>query len=106
MFKFDEKIEFNDEFSKISINTNKTFENRYIKPPKTKDIPYKKLKYQKAVDLVNDIDFKSLDRVFCLVSGNFIFGDFIEAFIVQNNILVEEMIISTLSYSQDNIDSF
>jgi len=104
--KFNEKsFNFNESFSKININLNNNFENRYIKPPKTKDIPYKKLKYQKAVDLVKDIDFQNLDRVFCLVSGNFIFGDFIEAFIVQNNILVEEMIISTLSYSQDNIDS-
>ncbi len=103
---FNEKsFYFNDSFSKVSININSNFQNRYIKPPKTKDIPYKKLKYQKAVDLVKDIDFQNLDRVFCLVSGNFIFGDFIEAFIVQNNILVEEMIISTLSYSQDNIDS-
>lgn len=103
---FNEKsFYFNDSFSKVSININSNFQNRYIKPPKTKDIPYKKLKYEKAVDLVKDINFQNLDRVFCIVSGNFIFGDFIEAFIVQNNILVEEMIISTLSYSQDNIDS-
>lgn len=106
MVDFNEKkFDFNSSFSKINIDLNNTFENRYIKPPKTKDIPYKKLKYEKAVDLVNDIDFQSLDRVFCIVSGNFIFGDFIEAFILKNNILVEEMIISTLSYSQDNIDS-
>lgn len=81
------------------------FENRYIKPPKVKEIPYRKLKYDKAVDLVHDIDFQSLDRVFCIVSGNFVFSDFLEAFIVENNILVEEMTISTLSYSQHNIDS-
>lgn len=81
------------------------FDNRYIKPAKVKNIPYRKLKYDKAVDLVEDIDFQSLDRVFCIVSGNFIFSDFLEAFITENNILVEEMIISTLSYSQHNIDS-
>lgn len=79
--------------------------NRYIKAKKIKEIPYKKLKYELAVDLVKAIDFKSLDRVFCIVSGRFIFSDFIEAFIVENNINCEEMIISTLSYSQDNIDS-
>jgi hypothetical protein len=101
----EKKFEFNDSFSKLNISLPKDFESRYIKPPKTKDIPYKKLKYQKALDLVKDIDFQNLDRVFCIVSGEFIFGDFLEAFIVENNILVEEMIISTLSYSQDNIDS-
>jgi hypothetical protein len=104
--EFNEKpFEFNAHFSEIEFNINENFNNRYIKPPKTKDIPYKKLKYQKAVDLVKDIDFKELDRVFCIVSGDFIFGDFLEAFIVENNILIDEMIISTLSYSKDNIDS-
>lgn len=101
----EDKITFNESFSNININSIKNFQNRYIKPPKTKDIPYKKLKYEKASELVKDIDFQNLDRVFCIVAGEFIFGDFIEAFIVNNNILVEEMIISTLSYSQDNIDS-
>lgn len=101
----EKKFDFNEHFSKTNINLNVSFQNRYIKPPKTKDIPYKKLKYEKAVELVSDIDFQNLDRVFCIVSGNFIFGDFLEAFIVKNNIFVEEMIISTLSYSQDNIDS-
>lgn len=102
--EFNEKrFEFNDSFKNLSLSNK--FENRYIKPPKQKDIPYKKLKYKYAEDLVKEIDFKNLDRVFCIVSGNFIFSDFIEAFIVHNNILVKEMIISTLSYSQDSIDS-
>lgn len=39
----EKKVEFNDSFSKLSINLNENFDNRYIKPPKTKDIPYKKL---------------------------------------------------------------
>jgi hypothetical protein len=106
MIEFNEKsFEFNESFSDINISLPKMFDSRYIKPPKTRDIPYNKLKYKKALDLVKAIDFKSLDRVFCIVSGEFIFGDFIEAFIVENDILVEEMIISTLSYSQDNVDS-
>jgi hypoxanthine phosphoribosyltransferase len=79
--------------------------SRYIKPPKQKDIPYKKLKYTHAKNLAKDIDFKELDKVFCIIGGSFIFGDFIEAFIVENNINCIEVQISTLSYSQDNIDS-
>lgn len=108
--RFDEKIEFNEKpfefnegFADFSINQN-TFTNRYIKPPKTKNIAYKRLKYAYAEQLVDDIDFKSLDRVYCIVAGSFVFSDFIEAFVVKNNILVEEMIISTLSYSQHSID--
>lgn len=100
----EKKFEFDKNFSNTFINA-KSFNNRYIKPPKTKNIPYKKLKYKFAEDLVQDINFKSLDKVFCIVSGNFVFSDFLEAFIVKNNILVEEMILSTLSYSQDSIDS-
>lgn len=63
------------------------------------------LKFAKAEQLAKAIDFKELDRVFCIVSGRFIFGDFIEAFIIHHNILVKEMTISTLSLSQDNVDS-
>lgn len=52
MFEFNEKkFDFNDSFSKINISLPKEFESRYIKPPKTKDIPYKKLKYQKAEEV-------------------------------------------------------
>lgn len=79
--------------------------NRYVKPKKHRDIPYRLLKYSNAEKLVENIDFKSLDKVFCIVSGNFHFSDFIEAFIVKNNIYTEKILISTLSYSQDNIDS-
>lgn len=50
MVDFNEKkFDFNSSFSKINIDLNNTFENRYIKPPKTKDIPYKKLKYANAI---------------------------------------------------------
>ena len=103
--EFNEKaFEFNEGFSDISIQSDK-FQNRYIKPPKTKNIPYKRLKYKYAEQLVDDINFEELDRVFCIVAGNFVFSDFLEAFIVKHNILVPEMYLSTLSYSQDSIDS-
>ena len=81
------------------------FNDRYIKPPKSKDVPYSKLKYNNAIELVKNINFQSLDKVYCIVGGSFIFGDFLEAFIVENNINVKELTISTLSYNQDNVDS-
>jgi hypothetical protein len=92
-------------FSDIEIDLNVEFETKYIKPPKTKKLTYKKLKYSKAEKLAKDLNFKELDRAFVIVNGSFIFGDFIEAFIVENQINVLEMTISTLSYSKDNIDS-
>jgi hypothetical protein len=95
-------FKFNPEV--FSFNEAKS-NSRYIKPPKQKDIAYKKLKYANAKKLAKDIDFKELDKVFCIIDGSFIFGDFIEAFIVENNINCIEVQISTLSYSQDNIDS-
>lgn len=104
-------MKFDNEITDFQIKENfngliqNKYQNRYIKPKKIKDIPYKKLKYQKALDLVKDIDFQSLDRIYCIVSGNFIFSDFLEAFIVENNILVPELTISTLSFSKDNVDS-
>jgi hypothetical protein len=44
-------------------------------------------------------------RIDCLVSGDFIFGDFIEAFFVHNQVHTERLILSTLSMSRNNIDS-
>jgi hypothetical protein len=92
-------------FSDIEIDLNVEFETKYIKPPQTKKLPYKKLKYSKAEKLAKELNFKELDRAFVIVNGSFIFGDFIEAFIIENQINVLEMTISTLSYSKDNIDS-
>src|SRR5690606_9625226 len=45
------------------------------------------------------------ERVFAVVSGNFIFGDFVEAFAVENNLWIDELTISTLAISKDNVDS-
>lgn len=79
--------------------------SRYIKPKSDKELTYNKLKFKKAVDLAKNLDFKALDRAFVVVDGSFIFGDFIEAFILNHNILAEEMTLATLSLNQDNVDS-
>lgn len=79
-------------------------ENRYCKP---KMIPMKEdqILYDNAVKLAKEIDLTETDRYDCIVSGSFIFGDFIEAFLVHNNCRAETMTITTLSLSQENIDS-
>jgi hypothetical protein len=102
-----DELKVNFKINKIDFTNNQNVKSnsRFIKPPKQKDIEYSKLKYVNAKKLAKDIDFNALDKVFCIVDGSFIFGDFIEAFILENNINCLEMQISTLSYSQDNIDS-
>lgn len=40
-----------------------------------------------------------------VVSGNFIFGDFIEALMVEKNYFADELLIATLSLGKENVDS-
>lgn len=88
----------------ISIADN-GFDNRYIKSKVAKDIPAHKLKYRNAIKLAKDIKIEEGIRYDCIVAGNFIFGDFIEAFITHNNAKCLQLTISTLSLDQNNVDS-
>lgn len=81
------------------------FESRYIKPPKYPDIPERRMKYNLAVDLAKDILPEKGCRYFVVLSGKFIAGDFIEAFVTEHNLHVKKMTISTLSMSENNVDS-
>lgn len=95
-----------EDFSDIEIDMELDFETRYIKPPKSREIPEKHLKYEYAEKLANEIQITTDSRHFVVVNGTFYFGDFIEALIVKNNWHVSEMIVSTLSLCQNNVDSF
>lgn len=44
-------------------------------------------------------------RADAFIAGSFIFGDFIEAFMTINHAITSKMTISTLSMSQENVDS-
>lgn len=79
--------------------------SRYIKPPKCKDIPERLLKYQKAELLAKDVIPEKGMRFFVMLDGGFIAGDFIEAFLVEHNLHVKTLTVSTLSMSQNNVDS-
>lgn len=81
-------------------------ESRFIEPHGYQDIPDYKVKYSNAEKLATDIGTLPIGfRAFCILDGKFIFGDFIEALIVKNNWDVEDLTISTLSMSQENVDS-
>lgn len=77
---------------------------RYCKP-KLYALKSNQIIYNHAVELARDIDIRNKQRYDVVVSGNFIFGDYIEAFIKTWNVKCLKMTISTLSMSQDNIDS-
>lgn len=93
-----------EDFSESEIDLEVEFETRYIKPPRTKQ-GNSFVKYDNAEKFADDIEINTGDRVFAIINGSFIFGDFIEAFIVSKRLRVKKMIISTLSMSENNIDS-
>jgi hypothetical protein len=64
------------------------------------------VKYEYAAQLAKDIGrLEEDEHIFSIISGNFIAGDFIEAWLIENDFIAEEIIIATLSVSKDNIDS-
>lgn len=78
---------------------------RYTKP-KVYTVAEKYVMYDNAAKLARDLRIDSShQRAHCIVHGNFIFGDFIEAYLVENKARVKEMTISTLSLNQNNVDS-
>lgn len=77
---------------------------RYMRPHVV-NLQSKHVKYRFAEELAKALRVEKSMRADAIVDGSFIFGDFIEAFIVTHNVLCEEMTISTLSLSQNNIDS-
>jgi hypothetical protein len=80
--------------------------SRYIEPRFEPEIADCFLKYDNAADLATAIGNPSKgSRFYCIINGNFIFGDFIEALIVENEWQVEDLTISTLSMSDENVDS-
>lgn len=79
-------------------------ETRYVKP-KVYTHPSEFVMYDNALKLARDIEMTEGSRYDVIVNGSFIFGDFLEAFIVRNNAKCRKLTISTLSMNQNNIDS-
>lgn len=91
--------------SDFSGETEDAFQTRYIKPPKCREVPDRLLKYELAEKLARDIIPEKDCRYFAIIDGKFIAGDFIEAFVVEHNLAIKSMTISTLSMSENNVDS-
>lgn len=99
----EENEDYNLELDINFIGKNKN-KNRIYIPKKSNKIFNTRVKYKNAQSLVKDlgIDF---NRAFCYLEGSFIFGDFIESFIEDNNLVAKEITIATLSMNQENVDS-
>lgn len=87
-----------------SVSEAREEESRYIRP-RIKAVKESRILYEHAVELAKSIDLERGVRYDVVVSGNFIFGDFIEAFLVRNNCKAIRMDITTLSLGQENVDS-
>ena len=61
--------------------------------------------YENAEAFARQIDLTPGARTFAWVSGNFIFGDIVEALITARKVGVKRLYICSLSFSQENIDS-
>ncbi|HSH51969.1 MAG TPA: hypothetical protein VK982_09640 [Bacteroidales bacterium] len=81
--------------------------NRYILPRIHAKVKNHAVKYDHAEDFVEKFGQAILDgeRVDTVVSGNFIFGDFFEAFAVKYDVFIDDLTCSTLSISADNVCS-
>ncbi len=81
-----------------------SIEDRYTKP-KVYSVKPNLVLYDNADKLARELTVNKGERADVIVAGSFIFGDFIEAYIVQRNAKIKKMTISTLSLSQENVDS-
>lgn len=80
-------------------------ECRYVRPH-LQPVKRSTVRYEKAETLARDLgDLQRGERVDLLLSGKFIMGDFIEAYMVTNNLYAKRMLLSTLSFNENNVDS-
>lgn len=84
--------------------TDNNSDCRYIRPRPAR-MPSACVRFDNADALARELVVDDGMRADVFVTGSFIFGDFIEAFLCRNNIRATEITISTLSISEENIDS-
>lgn len=80
-------------------------ETRYILPSVVRYASEDFVMYDNAVKLAKDLKVTEGMRADAFISGNFIFGDFVEAFLTEHHVCAKRMVLSTLSLSQNNVDS-
>ena len=82
--------------------TDRAMPTRYTPPlPPITGIP---CLYKNAAKMARELKLGNGDRYNAIVSGDFVFGDFVGAYIWENKIHVTKMLISTLSVNQKNVE--
>ena len=84
--------------------TDNNSDVRYMRPRPTR-MPTACVRYDNAEALARELRLTEGVRIDCMLSGSFIFGDFIEAFLREKNCKAVTMTIGTLSRSRENVDS-
>lgn len=79
-----------------------TQEKRIMKPRLKRPV---KCAYTNAQEFAKNIALQPGVNYYCIVAGDFIFGDIFEALLVDGDVTVKNLDIATLSMSQDNVDS-
>ena len=80
-----------------------TFEKEREAQEVTPRLNVEPVMFENALEMLDGID---IDKdYFCFVSGNFIFGDFIEALLYHKRLAPSVMYVTTLGMSAENIDS-
>jgi hypothetical protein len=103
MGHFDCKIDFSEKEGKKTVAEDIVLPDTFIKLNYSL-LPAKNVFYENAVNLAKEINIKKGERYFVNVTGKFIYGDFIGAFIQEKNFDVEILTVISLSASYDNID--
>lgn len=80
-------------------------QERILRPRIGKDEILKKVMFENAEEFADQISLDPNVRTFAWVSGSFIFGDIVEALITRRRVGVKRLYITSLSISQENIDS-
>jgi len=78
-------------------------QQRILRPRMDSNEIMHRVMFANAEEFADQIDLN--ERTFAWVSGNFIFGDVLEALITRRRVGVKKVYISSLSISYDNIDS-
>ena len=80
-------------------------QSRYVKPAYDRPINDKFVMAENADEFARSIQLQRGMRIHAVISGNFIFSHFIRAVIMENDLKVKRLVISTLSMSQDCVDA-
>ena len=80
-------------------------QQRIIQPRVAKEDLTRTVAFENAEEFAAQIELDPNIRTFAWISGNFVFGDIVEALITRRNVTVKKLYIASLLFSQENIDS-